>query len=464
MKHDVCLLFLMGLLFAVPALAREPISLLPAAAELRQITVQSQQTPQGKIDFATGFTNGPERIIFHFDAPGGLYEARLVYRAQGFKGYTFELNGLAYAASLTSTSDRFEQSNPVRLLLAAGANTLSIGGGWGHYDIARLDLLPIPIPPPPKPPAGGLSDPRASAEARGLWARLINGYGHKTLSGVYADEDLKYVRDQTGKTPNILGADLSDYSPSRIEHGADPSKIAPRLVEQARAGSILTLSWHWNAPTALVDNAGQTDSLPAEQRWYRGFNTGATTFDFAAALADENSDGYRLLLRDLDAVAAPLKMLSDARIPILWRPLHEAEGGWFWWGSKGPDAYVKLWRLLHQRLTQTHHLHNLIWVFTAGQDHRWYPGDDVVDIVGVDDYPKDSRDPLVADWQTVLTQFGDRKLLTLTEVGFVPDLNLARAHGVYWSYFNTWNGDNGPGNLPPKELKRRFDSKFMASN
>ena len=444
--------------------ARDRIALLPAAAsQFQGVTLDTQHTAGGDVTFVKGFTNGPERVVFTFDAAAGLYEAHVRYRAGGFKGYTIDVNGLQYGGTMAQSGDAFAQAAPLRVLLTAGRNTLALGGGWGHYDIAGVELVPVDVPPPPKAPPGGLSDPLATTEAKALYARLVAGYGKTTLSGIYADEDIAYVREKTGKTPAILGADLSDYSPTRVEHGAKPQGIAPHLVEQAGRGLVLTLSWHWNAPSDLIDNAGKTDDLPPKQRWYMGFYKEASTYDFAKAINDPNGDGYKLLLRDIDAVAGPLKQLQDANVPVLWRPLHEAEGGWFWWGTKGPENYVKLWRLVHERLTRTHGLHNLIWVFTAGQDLKWYPGDDVVDVVGVDNYPKDNRDPLVSDWQTVLTQFGRRKLLALSEFGFVPDLDFARQHGVYWAYYNTWNGDNGPKNLPVGELKRRFASPLSVA-
>jgi predicted phage gp36 major capsid-like protein len=62
--------------------------------------------------------------------------------------------------------------------------------------------------------------------------------------------------------------------------------------------------------------------------WWSGFYTAATTFDLAAALADKTSANYALLIRDIDAIAAKLKLLQDANVPVVWRPLHEAEGGW----------------------------------------------------------------------------------------------------------------------------------------
>ena len=93
------------------------------------------------------------------------------------------------------------------------------------------------------------------------------------------------------------------------------------------------------------------------------------------ALADPNSADYKLLLRDMDAIAVQLQKFSDAGVPVLWRPLHEAEGGWFWWGAKGPEPFKKLWRLMYDRFTNVHHLHNLIWVDCSGTNPDWYPGD-----------------------------------------------------------------------------------------
>ena len=65
-------------------------------------------------------------------------------------------------------------------------------------------------------------------------------------------------------------------------------------------------------------------------------------------------EGYDLLIRDIDAIAEQLKRLQDAGVPVLWRPLHEASGGWFWWGNAGAEAYKELYVLLYDRLTNHH--------------------------------------------------------------------------------------------------------------
>ena len=73
----------------------------------------------------------------------------------------------------------------------------------------------------------------------------------------------------------------------------------------------------------------------------------------------------------------------------LFRPLHEAEGAWFWWGAEGPEPCKKLYRLLYDKLTNEYGLDNIIWEWTGytyETSAAWYPGDDVVDMIGYDKY------------------------------------------------------------------------------
>jgi len=101
-----------------------------------------------------------------------------------------------------------------------------------------------------------------------------------------------------------------------------------------------------------------------------GFMAKDTTFDLAATLASTYSPEYACLLRDLDAIAWQLKKFSEAALPVLWRPLHEADGKWFWWGAKGPEPLKALWRLMFTRFTGRHGLHNLIWVYAPANPTR----------------------------------------------------------------------------------------------
>lgn len=185
-----------------------------------------------------------------------------------------------------------------------------------------------------------------------------------------------WVANQTGKTPALVSVDFIDYSPSRVEHGTVGTTVENAIAHHKRGG-IVSVLWHWNAPTGLYDTE--------ENRWWSGFYTRATDFDISAALASTTNANYTLLIRDIDAIAVQFKRLQDAGVPVLWRPLHEAEGGWFWWGAKGPEPAKQLYALLYDRLTNYHGLNNLIWLWNS-VNPSWYPGDAVVDILSTDIY------------------------------------------------------------------------------
>ncbi|HLV81690.1 MAG TPA: glycosyl hydrolase [Chthonomonadaceae bacterium] len=411
--------------------------------------------------YVTGFDHDGARIVFTVPARAGIYEARIRYGSPfGEKGYALTVNGTSFSGMFPYTGDTFAVHSAGKVELKDGVNVLTIEKGWGYFDIDSLDLLPAAAPPPPRRTPVTLSDPQATARARALMAFLVSRYGKDMLSGQYSIEDCNYVRAVTGKTPAILGGDFMDYSPSRIAHGAKPDGTTEQLIAAAKAGQIVTLSWHWNAPKDLLDKTYKdAQGHEVDARWYKGFNTNATTFDLRAALADSNSEDYRLLLRDMDAIAAQLKKFAVANIPVLWRPLHEADGGWFWWGAKGPEAFKTLWRLMYERFTKAHGLHNLVWVCNSVRPD-WYPGDAYVDIVGIDAYPAPS-DPLSGTWEALQRQFDGRKLLAITEFGGAPDVEKMRRFGAAWSYFVSWSGELGARKLTKTDLIRIYRSRAV---
>ena len=251
-----------------------------------------------------------------------------------------------------------------------------------------------------------------------------------------------------------------DYSPSRVAFGSKPENLTEHWIGAAKSGQILTLSWHWNAPKDLINDENHVNERGQKVNalWWRGFYTEATRFDVAKAMADPGSEEYRLLVRDIDVIAVELKKLADARVPVLWRPLHEAEGGWFWWGAKGPEPCKKLWRLMRQRLEGHHKLNNLIWVWNSARP-EWYPGDDAVDVMSIDQYPTDRGDPLSGPWEDLLRRFDGKKMLALAEFPGAPDVDRMARFGVRWSYFVSWTGGVGPAATNPAVLKRVYNSE-----
>jgi mannan endo-1,4-beta-mannosidase len=126
------------------------------------------------------------------------------------------------------------------------------------------------------------------------------------------------------------------------------------------------------------------------------------------------------------------------------------------WGPKGPDAFKRLWSLLFDRLTRVHHLNNLIWVDTGTARFNWNPPADQFDVIGVDHYPKDPSDPASALWDALQARCGDAKLLAMSEVGGVPDVQAMARPGVHWAYFNSWTVKLGPQALNDNRLKALY--------
>lgn len=257
-------------------------------------------------------------------------------------------------------------------------------------------------------------NPNATKEARDLMAFLRSVYGQKILSGQVDDKYLQYIKDATGgKEPAIMGYDFNGICPS--QGGNNDANKAIRWVRERKG--IAQFQWHWISPDANGD-----------------FYT--KNYNLANALADTNSSSYKNLIRDIDLAAVQIKKLQDAGVPILWRPLHEAEGGWFWWGMSGGTACKKLWRLMYDRYTNYHKLNNLIWVWNSYglTKENWYPGDDVVDIIAWD-YPDYSING--GSWSQYQRLFGQSgKMFGIGEDGKLTDP--AVLANQPWLYFLTW--------------------------
>ncbi|HYW95114.1 MAG TPA: glycosyl hydrolase, partial [Bacteroidales bacterium] len=138
-------------------------------------------------------------------------------------------------------------------------------------------------------------------------------------------------------------------------------------------------------------------------------------------------------------IATELKKFQAAGIPVLWRPLHEAGGGWFWWGAKGPEPCKALYNILYNRLKNYHHLHNLLWVWST-PEADWYPGNDKVDIMGYDSYPGNfNYGPQKYFFDELYKITGGKKLIAMTENGPVPDPLLCFSSDAPWSFFVSWS-------------------------
>ncbi|WP_231869837.1 glycosyl hydrolase [Paenibacillus riograndensis] len=361
----------------------------------------------------------------------GTYDILVGYCApNGEKKTSMVLNGHTSEITLPETTG-FIEISAGKTWMNQGDNTIEILANWGWYNIDYVKLTAA-AKPEQREVVSTLMNPDATPEARALMNFMDSQYGQKIISGQQTLEDAEWIGQETGKYPAILATDLMDYSPSRVENGASSTEIE-KMIAWYNRGGIVSLCWHWNAPKGI---GGEEPGY----EWWRGFYTEYTTFDVEYALDHPDSEDYHLLIRDIDEIAIQLKRLQNAGVPVLWRPLHEAEGGWFWWGAKGPEPAKRLWKLMVDRLTSHHHLNNLIWVWNS-EKPEWYPGDDVVDIASVDIYnPAGDYNPSIAKYENLVSLVNGKKVIGLAENGPIPDPEMLQAYGADWSFFTTWTG------------------------
>jgi mannan endo-1,4-beta-mannosidase len=188
--------------------------------------------------------------------------------------------------------------------------------------------------------------------------------------------------------------------------------------------------WHWRDPLRKTEEFYPRSASRPD----------GTEFDISK-ISDVNSAEYKAMLSDIDYIAGMLKELQDQQVPVIWRPLHEAAGGWFWWGAKGAAPLKSLWQIMYDRMVNHHGLRNLIWVWTREpNDDAWYPGDQYVDMVGRDIYKDGDHSSQTLEFSDLNSRYGGRKMVTLSEVGSFPDVDNLVQDGAAWSWYMPWYG------------------------
>jgi mannan endo-1,4-beta-mannosidase len=221
------------------------------------------------------------------------------------------------------------------------------------------------------------ANPNANARAKAIlnYLQELNARKDKRLvSGQFAGtgrqaslEVMKQIHDRTDKWPALMGADYADWAKGSLTCKA-PNQAA---IEYWKQGGLVTISAHLYNP-ANPKGGGLRDK----------------GVDLNALLAPEGETHTRWM-QELDLIAAGLQELKNAGVVVLWRPFHEMNGGWFWWGAKEPDTFIKVWQHMFDYFTKTKGLDNLLWVYSPNHGQKtaaYYSGDHFVDIVGLDAY------------------------------------------------------------------------------
>lgn len=278
----------------------------------------------------------------------------------------------------------------------------------------------------------------AQAEVNRVLDYLSENRGKKIILGQHTQtmeqKELVYIENVTGALPALCGFELLGYSPNiRYENSdeeclkevREAQNTLEKAWEWAEKGGLITFTWHWFSPLGGHD---------------KSFYTQNTDFNAARAVT-EGTPEYYALLSDMDYMAGLLKPFSDAHIPILWRPFHECDGTWFWWGGYGRDTVRKLYRLMYDRYTKHFGLNNLIWVFNSALK-ECYPGDDIVDIITRDMYPPAHKHTACEEELSGIMNISSAdKLYAIGEIGTLPDVKAICENNIPWSWYMTWSNE-----------------------
>jgi mannan endo-1,4-beta-mannosidase len=290
----------------------------------------------------------------------------------------------------------------------------------------------------PEPAACEPANPNATPEARRLLQTICAVSGKFILSGQHNfPNHLSRHSENTAKVaaryPYLWGSDFG------FTGGDDKDSIDGRdaMIEEAKrqyaAGSIITLMWHVVRPT---------DDEPVKPGigWRGSVQNKLSDFEWNELLTP-GTDLHRRWEGYIDTASGYLRRLQDAKIPVLWRPYHEANGNWFWWGGrKGENGFVALYRMTYDRIVNYHHLDNLIWVWNsnaptggnAGPYADFYPGPRYCDVLATDvygEFKQSYHDDLVA--------LADGRPIALGEIGRVPTTAVLKGQRK-WTWFMIW--------------------------
>ena len=412
-------------------------------------------------------------ITLEVEAPEeGMYQIDVRYAQildKSGRDQTISVNGKKNMIKFPYT-DKWTDISMGVFRLNKGTNEIEISPQYGY---AAYDTITITkaMPNDYSKATSTLTDSDATSETKALMKYLKSVYGNHILSGqqeIYGggmngdgniEKEFDWLLENTGKLPAIRGFDMMNYNPL---YGWEDGTTERLIDWVTKKGGIATVCWHINVP---IDFKNYTlgDEVDWKDCTYKNYQSSNGTFDTSKAVV-EGTKEYEYFMAAVDDLAEQLLLCQEAGVPIIFRPLHEAQGNegnygdgtaWFWWGDRGAEVYKELWKLLYTTLTEKYELHNLIWEFNSynyANSPTWYPGDDYVDIVAYDKYNvENNRDDGLSSGPNVsaisrifnylynLVDGG--KMLAISECDTVPTVENMTVEDAGWLYFCPWYGD-----------------------
>jgi mannan endo-1,4-beta-mannosidase len=219
------------------------------------------------------------------------------------------------------------------------------------------------------------------------------------------------------------------------------------LTEKYRNGSLCILCWHEVPPTAdepVTFKPAQGSTNTGNLHFVQGHLTEAQYKE----LLTPGTELHQRWCAQVDALVPYFKKLEQARVPVLWRPFHEMNGQWFWWGGRrGEYGSAALYKMMFERLAKHHQLKNLIWVWNVdrpeGSSLKFadcWPGPEYVDVVTMDNYKEFKK-----SYYDDLLKLANGKPVALAEVGGNLSLPVLQSQPK-WAWWMVWSGFGLRGN------------------
>ena len=344
-------------------------------------------------------------------------------------------------------------------------------------------------------------DKNASTETAALFYNLRNLGKSKTLIGqqdafnsFYQNSGSSDIKKTTGNDPSILGSDfmfITDKdNPNNNWYVQQENKIIQDTKDAYAKGMINTFCWHLREP--YNEKSFYSADMTSEQR----------TDAFKSLLpGGKFNDWYKKKLEKVASVVSNLKDTNGKQIPIIFRPFHEFDGNWFWWGANycTAEEYISVYRFTVNYLRDTKNVHNILFAFSPDNSYTTpssylsrYPGDDYVDILGMDNYGdfdnKGTSGASLANSKLKLISdlaISKNKIAALTETGYrvtsttpainnwfstylydaITNNNLQIAYVMFWNNSNSGYYVPTPGNSNVADFQNfTLKSKIILQN
>ncbi|SFX74483.1 glycosyl hydrolase [Ruminococcus sp. XPD3002] len=427
-----------------------------------EAATQAVRKPYSGEGYVTGFKpDGSTSLTFTVDAPSNQhYDLSFSIASKRIVDCLVTVNGAEVSTFKTMNDNEFTLITLYGVFLTKGKSEIEIRPENGDIKLDYLrmsnntSLSQIAYDADDAP-----SNKDAGEEAKKLLTFFNDNFGKFVITGQYASDEenkeLELIYQTTGKYPVIRFSAIHNANASFDNTFKDIDACA----DWYRKGGIVGLMWFWEAPSKKPSVYAKDTDFDI---------TKAVTDQKIAELTQEELRGlyaekkiskecYGIML-DIDNMAGQLTSLKNKGIPVLWRPLHEGYGDWFWWGAGGEDAYKWLWQLMYDRFTKYFELDNLIWVWN-GQSESTLVDKKTFDIASVDIYMGSDKEYGSRYEQFLALQkiVGKNKIIGLSECSTIPDIDEAYRDNSLWSFFGLWYGkylcdENG-------ELSEEFTSK-----